>query len=209
MDASAHIPTRLDQILRESGAEPLDRALAGKFAQYYDLLVRWNARTNLTSVRDEDSILSRHFAECIAAARLLPPNIGTLLDLGSGAGFPGIPIALCRLAIRVTLAESQNKKAAFLHEAVRVLNLPATVHAGRAETLTLRFDCVTLRAVDRMQQAIGAATQLLNPHGVLAILTSTGELASVQKAASESIDWQLPVRLPGSTDRVLLLGSRT
>ena len=90
------------------------------------------------------AFLSRHFVESIACARALPEGISTLLDFGSGGGFPGIPIALCRPEIAVTLAESQGKKAAFLQEAVRVLGSQAKVHAGRAELLTTQFDCVTL-----------------------------------------------------------------
>ena len=74
----------------------------------------------------------------------------TLLDFGSGGGFPGIPIALCRPEIAVTLAESQGKKAAFLQEAVRVLGLSARSTLSGPKLLTVGFDCVTLRAVDRM-----------------------------------------------------------
>ena len=86
-----------------------------------------------------------------------------MLDFGSGAGFPGIPISLCRPEIQVTLAESQGKKAAFLQEAVRVLGLAAKVHAGRAETAATRFDCVVLRAVDRMELAVQVASGLVGP----------------------------------------------
>ena len=90
---------------------------------------------NLTAVRDPQQIQARHFVESIACARNLPADIGSLLDFGSGAGFPGVPIALCRPAIRVTLAESQNKKASFLMEVVRVLKLSSKVFAQRAENL--------------------------------------------------------------------------
>ena len=82
---------------------------------------------NSTAIRDEEGILSRHFVESIACACALPAGIFTLLDFGSGAGFPGIPIALCRPEIAVILAESQGKKAAFLQEAVRVLGISAKV----------------------------------------------------------------------------------
>ena len=101
----------------------MESAVAGRFEDYLSLILRWNARVNLTAIRDEEGILQRHFVESIACARALPADITTLLDFGSGAGFPGIPIALCRPEISVTLAESQGKRAAFLHEAVRVLGI--------------------------------------------------------------------------------------
>ncbi|MGB9145730.1 MAG: 16S rRNA (guanine(527)-N(7))-methyltransferase RsmG, partial [Acidobacteriaceae bacterium] len=88
--------------------------LAIQLDAYLALLLRWNARMNLTAVRDPESILRRHFAESLFAAEHIPPGVATLLDFGSGAGFPGIPIAIARPEIAVTLAESQNKKAAFL-----------------------------------------------------------------------------------------------
>src|ERR1017187_8825649 len=128
---------------------------------YISLILRWNERVNLTAIREEDGILARHFVESIVCARALPRGIAALLDFGSGAGFPGIPIALCRPEIAVTLAESQGKKAAFLQEAVRVLGIQAKVHAGRAEALRAVFDCVVLRAVDRMPKAVAAAVPLV------------------------------------------------
>src|SRR5580704_7224389 len=85
---------------------------------YLDLLLKWNARTNLTAIRDPEEIVRRHFGESLFTAKHLPA-CRTLLDLGSGAGFPGIPIQLALPELKVTLAESQNKKAAFLQEAVR------------------------------------------------------------------------------------------
>src|ERR1700738_186517 len=119
---------RLNDILVSSGEASLPPELAERFGLYAALLMKWNVRMNLTAVRDEEGILRRHFSESIVCARALPLGIGTLLDFGSGAGFPGIPIALCRSEIAVTLGESQAKKAAFLREAARVLNLGVKVH---------------------------------------------------------------------------------
>src|ERR1019366_3159291 len=154
---------RLAALLAEAGIAPLDAEQADRFEAYLSLFVRWNERVNLTSIRDEEGILSRHLIESIACARALPAGISTLLDFGSGGGFPGIPIALCRPEIAVTLAESQGKKAAFLQEAIRVLGISAKVHSGRAETLGVQFDCVTLRAVDKMELAVQAASKLVRP----------------------------------------------
>jgi len=163
---------RMNALLAEAGLDTVDSALGGQFETYLSLILRWNARVNLTAIRDEEGILSRHFVESILRARALPAGIATLLDFGSGAGFPGIPIALCRPAIAVTLAESQGKKAAFLQEAVRILGISAKVYAQRAETLSAQFDCVTLRAVDRMPQAVKAASLLVAPHGWMVLMTT-------------------------------------
>ena len=200
--------TRLNHLLQESGHPSLAPETAEKFLAYLTLLQKWNARTNLTAIRDEEGILSRHFLESILCAHKLPQGIVSLLDFGSGAGFPGIPIALIRPEISVTLAESQNKKAAFLREAVRTLGLNTKVHSGRAEDLQERFDCITLRAVDKMEKAIPAAIDLLALNGWLAILTTREEAPAIQTQANQSarIDWGAPQPLPPASNRILLLG---
>ncbi|HXR38703.1 MAG TPA: 16S rRNA (guanine(527)-N(7))-methyltransferase RsmG [Terracidiphilus sp.] len=204
-ETSQAIGARLNAKLALAGLGPIDPALAERFGEYCSLLLHWNARMNLTAIRDEDGILSRHFVESIACARALPAGIATLLDLGSGAGFPGIPITLCRPEIAVTLAESQGKKAAFLREAVRTLGLSATVHSGRAELLATRFDCVTLRAVDRMRQAVQVAAGLVRPEGWLALMTTESELESLRAASGVQLSWRDPLPLPGSESRLLAL----
>ena len=130
-----------------------------QLSTYLDLLLKWNARTNLTAIRDPEEIVRRHFGEGLFTATHLDPSTATLLDFGSGAGFPGLPIALLRPDIQVTLAESQNKKATFLREAVRTLNLPTEVWPNRVEAMpaTRQFHTVTLRAVDNMAAALAAA----------------------------------------------------
>ena len=90
-----------------------------QFSTYLELLLRWNARLSLTAIREPGQIIRRHFAECAFAAQHLPADIESLLDYGSGAGLPGIPFAICRPEIRVTLAEAHGKKASFLREVVR------------------------------------------------------------------------------------------
>ncbi len=199
---------RLNGFLSAAGLAPLEVAQSKTFETYLALLLRWNARMNLTAIRDEGGILARHFVESIACARALPSGIATLLDFGSGAGFPGLPIAICRPEIAVTLAESQGRKAAFLQEAVRVLGLSAKVHAGRAEALASQFDCVTLRAVDRMEEAVRAASRLVRPGGWLAVMTTRLQRAKVEGAAGAEFSWSSQIPLPGSEDRVLVLASR-
>ncbi len=199
---------KINGLLDEAGLGTLDQETVARFEAYLALILRWNARTNLTAVRDSDGIVRRHFLESIACARMLPDGIATLLDFGSGAGFPGIPIALCRPEIAVTLAESQGKKAAFLQEAIRGLGLKTTVFAGRAEALSDQFDCVTLRAVDRMEQAIQAAATLVRLRGCLAPMTTTANLAALQSAVGSEYRWETPKGLPGSDERILALATR-
>jgi 16S rRNA (guanine527-N7)-methyltransferase len=197
----------LNTLLSEFGLEKLDASQEARFGVYLELLVRWNERMNLTAVRDRGKILRRHFVECIGCARALPDGIAELMDFGSGAGFPGIPIAICRPEIAVTLAESQVKKAAFLNEVARTLGWNTTVYAARAESLGKNFDCVTLRAVDRMNSAVGAAVGLLKPNGWLAVMTTEAAVSGVM-AAGDGMHWQNRSRMPGSERQVLLLGSR-
>ena len=199
---------RMNALLAEAGLDKVDSALGGQFEAYLSLILRWNARINLTATRDAEGILSRHFVESILCARALPAGIATLLDFGSGAGFPGIPIALCRPEIAVTLAESQGKKAAFLQEAIRILGISAKVHDQRAESLSAQFDCVTLRAVDRMPQAVKAASLLVAPHGWLVLMTTRAELAGLQTIAGTNFSWPKVLALPGSADRLFALGER-
>lgn len=196
---------RLNSLLVGDGLDPLEPSLSRRFEEYLALLLRWNARVNLTGIRDTETILSRHFVESIVCARNLPTGIVTLLDFGSGAGFPGISIALCRPEISVTLAESQGKKAAFLREAIRTLGISSAVHSGRAELLTTRFDSVTLRAVDRMEVAVQSASRLLNRGGWLALMTTEGELEHLKQLFEPGwSEFELHA-LPGSNSRVLAL----
>lgn len=196
---------KLARLLASAGLASLQPAQSKSFSDYLSLILRWNQRINLTAIRDAEGILARHFVESIACAQALPAGIATLLDFGSGAGFPGIPIAICRPEIAVTLAESQGKKAAFLREAVRTLGVTAAVHSARAETLSAKFDCVTLRAVDEMEAAVRSAAQLVRPGGWLAPLTTHADLATLQSAAGSGFVWTTPHPLPGSDHRILAL----
>lgn len=199
---------RINELLHEFGQEPLDRDQSDRFEEYLSLLVRWNARVNLTAIRDREGILRRHFVESIVCARALPAGVAHLLDFGSGAGFPGIPIALCRPEIAVTLAESQGKKAAFLREAVRRLGIRAKVHSDRAELLRNVFDCLTLRAVDKMEAAVQVAALLVRPGGWLALMTTGKSLAVLESAVGSGYRWQMQIQLPGGEDKILAVGVR-
>jgi 16S rRNA (guanine527-N7)-methyltransferase len=181
------IGSRLNRYLAQAGSPQLAAETLRKFVDFLVLLRKWNARTNISSIRDIDGILQRHFVESIECASALPKGINTLLDFGSGGGFPGIPIALCRPEIAVTLADSHGKKAAFLQEATRELGISATVHYGRAEQMQGLFDAVTLRAVERMQEAVHAASTLVAPSGWLILMTTDRDWDGL--TATSGVDW--------------------
>jgi 16S rRNA (guanine527-N7)-methyltransferase len=167
------------------GDAPTPADLLSQLSAYLDLLVRWNARTNLTAIRDPERMVERHFGESLFCGLQLAGHLSIpyslfpnpcLLDFGSGAGFPGLPIQLLLPNLRVTLAESQGKKASFLREAVRTLNLPhTTVWASRVEDMpkSETFTAVTLRAVDKMDLAIAAARPRVTPNGWLVTLAES------------------------------------
>lgn len=198
----------LDRAVREAGLGALPEKAKARFGAYLDLLLKWNKRLSLTGIREPEAILRRHFVECIQCAEALPLATGsTLLDFGSGAGFPGIPIAICRPEIRVILAESQGKKAAFLQEAVRQLELSAEVWDGRVEAMPRerQFSAVTLRAVDSMEMASRAAVSRIAPEGwmvIFATLKTEGLLAQ----AVPGIFWKKKLATAGLEEGLILFG---
>lgn len=174
-----------------------------QLAIYLELILKWNTRTNLTSIRTPEEIVRRHFGESLFVGTHLGP-CATLLDFGSGAGFPGIPIQLLRPDVQVTLADSQGKKAAFLREVVRSLGLPTEVWAGRVESMPpeRQFDTVTLRAVDNMDAAVREAARRAS-NRIVILGTS-----AIFPAISESFEAAAPVRVPESSGRTLLIANR-
>jgi len=207
-----------------------DQQLA-QVSTYLDLLLKWNARINLTSVRQPEEIVTRHFGESFFAARhLLPVSSGivipsgarpgtagsaesrdlgfaSLIDLGSGAGFPGLPIKIYAPALSVTLIESNQKKATFLREVIRALTLTnIDVFAGRAQACSQTAGIVTLRAVEKPERALAAAIRLVSPGGRLALFVGT-EQASAAPGVLPGFSWGAPNSIPGSSGRVLLIGA--
>lgn len=148
-------------------------------AAYFELLEHWNEKINLTSLVDPDEAIDRLLLEPIAAARDLPSQ-GSLIDLGSGGGSPAIPLALALGAVKLVMVESRERKAAFLREAVRHLELSsvAAVETSRFEQLAGRdgfrdsFTLVSIRAVRIDEQTLTAARAFLRPHGLVASFRS-------------------------------------
>jgi len=196
----------------------LDSTQLQKISTYIDLLLRWNARINLTAIRDPEDIVPRHFGESLFAARHLFPSVSSVssvvktshyvADLGSGAGFPGLPIKLWAPHISLTLVESNHKKAAFLGEVARALTLTdVDIQNARAETLTTTFDVVTLRAVERFETILPTAAALVAPAGRLALLISAAQQAQA-RSTLPGLVWSDPLPIPESRSRVLVVARR-
>jgi 16S rRNA (guanine527-N7)-methyltransferase len=180
-------------------------AIYAQLAVYLELILKWNARTNLTAIRSPEQIVRRHFGESLFVGIHLGP-CASLLDFGSGAGFPGIPIQILRPELPVTLAESQGKKSAFLREVVRSLDLPTEVWADRVEAMPVerQFEAVTLRAVDEMDAAVREAT--LRAHDRVLIVGSSRQ--SAFPGLTQDFLRSTPVPMPELNDGVLLIAHR-
>lgn len=197
-----------------AGTKPSPELL-DQLQRYLELLLRWNSRVNLTAVRDSEQIVTRHFGESLFAAEVLAKHSAferatTLADIGSGAGFPGIPIKLLTPSLALTLIESQNKKAVFLREAVRELALEeVTVFCGRAEEWNGTADIVTLRAVEQFARVLPVAARLVSGGGCLCLLIGETQLSQAQQLTPGAWTWAEPVAVPYSSSRIVALGKRT
>jgi len=281
----ARIATLLEPFFEPSLESSLDPAQLDQISSYIDLLQRWNARINLTAIRKEEEIVTRHFGESLfmarhlfptsgkdgtSSARSLPsPNLGPaqqldqssngspsskprhpepgegphtperrhsaqgrsnserasspvsqgvpairfaaqVLDIGSGAGFPALPLKIWAPQIHLTLIESNHKKATFLREVSRTLALTdINVLTDRAEVATEnpevpRAKVVTLRAVEHFEAVLPQAVAFLAPHATLALLIGATQLA--QLTTLTALDWNEPISIPQSQSRVLSLG---
>lgn len=232
----------------QGGAPPLSSIQLNQISMYIDLLLRWNARVNLTAIRTPDEIVTRHFGESLFAARhllcgadtpvrekpstltpsvaqashepassaSLPPSPADairaarsefLLDLGSGAGFPGLPMKIWSRQTRVTLIESNHKKVAFLREVIRTLTLAdIDVFLGRAEAFPpASASLLTLRAVECFDSVLPTATSLINAGGRLALLIGQAQIRHAHSLA-RSLQWSSPLPIPQSEQRVLWVG---
>lgn len=198
------------ELLQPFSASPLTAAQLSALSTYLDLLMRWNQRINLTAVRSPEEVVTRHFGESIfAAERLLAADASLeVCDLGSGAGFPGLPLKIVRPAAPVTLIEAHGKKATFLKEVIRSLRLDdIEVVANRAEDLQREFDLVTLRAVERFADVLPVAARLVRANAGLALLIGNAQV-DVAKQALPAFSWAPADLIPRSITRVLLRGRK-
>jgi 16S rRNA (guanine527-N7)-methyltransferase len=188
----------------------LDESRLRAISTYIDLLLKWNARMNLTAIRGSNEIVQRHFGESLFAAKHLLEHKRpqTAIDLGSGAGFPGVPFAMLAPDVQVTLIESQQKKATFLRELVRVLELKnVKVFCDRGENYRETAELVMLRAVERFENALRMAINLTTVGGRVGLMIGSAQV-ELAKGLSTEISWGDAVEIPCSDSRVLLWGSR-
>ncbi|MBV9892500.1 MAG: 16S rRNA (guanine(527)-N(7))-methyltransferase RsmG [Rhizobacter sp.] len=169
---------------------PLGGEKVAKFVAYLRLIERWNGTYNLTSIRDLRSMATQHIVDCLAATDLLtrrrdPQNRKRLLDVGSGAGLPGIVIAVALPDTEVVCVESVGKKAAFLRQAAATLRAEnVTALHIRAEQLSGRFDVVASRAVTSLSQFVAITRHLLADNGEWMAMKGrvpTREIAALSK----------------------------
>jgi 16S rRNA (guanine527-N7)-methyltransferase len=183
--------------------------LCERIRAYVSLLLRWNERISLTTVTDPQEILKFHFGESVFAVPSVPINFGRLADVGSGAGFPGIPLAMLVPELQVTLIESNLKKSAFLSEVIRTLDLPhVSVLRSRMEDLQSNlppFDFITARAVGAFDDLLAWSASTLTASGKLILWISGQDAAEIARTPGWS--WREPIRIPGSRARFLLIGS--
>ena len=193
---------KLDSILAAAAAEygvSMDSRKADMFFEYMRLLLEWNAKFNLTGITAPDEIYIRHFADSLS----IMPHIAEsadLADIGSGAGFPGIPAAIARPDLNVAMIESTGKKVTFLNEAISRLGIVnARAYNGRAEDLGKdaafrgRYGAVTARAVASLPVLIGYCLPFLKPGGIFVAMkgSKTDEIETSRGCIEKVVNFQL------------------
>ncbi len=230
----AKIAALLDPFLEQS----LPPSELDQISIYIDLLLRWNARVNLTAIRHPEEIVTRHFGESFFLARHLFPTPRhpersrviceadgaaetkdpyslpqRVLDIGSGAGFPALPLKMWAPQIHLTMVESNHKKAAFLCEVARALILTdINVINARAEVLAARPDfpraeVVTLRAVEHFETILPQAVTFLSRNATLAVLIGSAQIPRLTSLTT--LKWRPPIPVPQSHSRVLSISVPT
>ena len=176
---------------------------------YVDLLLRWNQKIALTTIVDPIEILRRHFGESLFGIAAVPIRLGRLADVGTGAGFPSIPIRMAIPDLSCILIESNQKKATFLAEAVRTLQLNhVEIHRGRMEdfpTAAPPFDFVVSRALGIHDQFLSWSANRLTSEGK--VIFWIGEQDAAKISLNPNFSWQPLAKIPDSDRRALLVGA--
>ncbi len=183
-------------------------AQAESIQRYLCLLLQWNQKVSLTSLRDPGEILQRHFGECMFAASAVPISTGRLADVGSGAGFPGLALKIACPALEVVLVESNGRKSTFLSEVVRLLNVDGVeVVRSQMEDVSLRpgfASFVSARAVGNFDRILRWACKALSEEGQVLLWLGAADAGEV--SLRHGWRWREPIGIPRSRRRVLLIG---
>jgi 16S rRNA (guanine527-N7)-methyltransferase len=189
----------------------VDDAQVSQIQQYMRMLLTWNEKVNLTAIRDPLEILYRHFCESMYAAGAVPLGKSRLADVGSGGGFPGLPLTILCPDLQVFLVESNVKKATFLAEVIRGLGLTnTTVVVSRYEELgeeLTPLDVVCSRAVGEFGPFLEWAGSERVAAGQAVLWTGGRDLEEIRRISGW--EWREPIAVPKSLRRFLLVGDRT
>ena len=197
------------RILLPYGGKALTDSQLASLAKYLELLKKWNQTIPLTSIENDTEIVARHFGESIFPGSLLPMSRGRLADVGSGAGFPGLPLKIAFPELQVTLLEPNLKKCAFLREVQSILGLSnVEVVRSRYEDLHAApgsFDFVCSRALGGYKRLLFWCKGPLKPGGHVILWLGTEDSNLLMRV--KGWNWALPVKIPESRQRVLLIGT--
>ncbi len=189
---------------------PIESSQVFLIQQYMKTLLRWNEKLNLTAIRNPLEILYRHFCESMFAAGAIPVDKGRIADIGSGPGFPGIPLKILRPELELCLVESNVKKGTFLAEVVRELQLSnARVLISRYEELgeeLAPLDFVCSRAVGEFGPFLEWAASNRVDSGQVILWIGGRDLEEAKK--SKQWEWKEPILIPKSLQRYLLVGKK-
>jgi 16S rRNA (guanine527-N7)-methyltransferase len=207
--------TRVRQLLEPFGLD-LTSGQVGQVLAYLDLLLRWNEKINLTAIRNPEECVARHFGESLFLAKHAELR-GALLDIGSGAGFPGLALKISFPTLAATLLEPVAKKRAFLKEAARVCGFgnvevrPERLEEWVRTSPQPAFDSVTSRAVGKLERLVPLAAQCLRPGGRIFLWLTRDQAAglrSVECGLAPSLTWEEPLPIPLSRRGVICHGRR-
>ena len=197
------------RVLLPYGGNGLTDSQLASLAKYLELLKKWNQTVPLTSIENDTEIVARHFGESILPASLLPISRGRLADVGSGAGFPGLPLKVASPELQVTLLEPNLKKCAFLREVQSTLGLSSVeVVRSRYEgfhAVPGSFDFICSRALGGYKRLLQWCKAPLKPGGHVILWLGAEDSNLLMR--TKGWNWALPVKIPESRQRILLMGT--
>jgi 16S rRNA (guanine527-N7)-methyltransferase len=176
----------------------ISKDIGGRLDIFTAMLLRWNTTVNLIAAGDAPVLRQRHIDDCLQLMPLMPPGVSRGIDLGSGAGFPGLVLAIAT-GVSFDLIEADHRKAAFLREAARATGAQATVHASRIEAAKVApAGLVTARALARLPHLLDLAAPKLADGGVCLFLKGAAAAAELTEAARE---WHMRIeQIPSRTE---------